>query len=211
MITAQLPVVSAPSRSSRTPAVPGEAREARSVEVLLLGVSHGDVQAFTELYARSAPRVYGLVRRVLLDEEMSAETVQDVFLALWQGAAARFDPALGPGMSWITTLAHRRAVDKVRSEESHRVRNMRWGIRNRDADYNGIADTVIQQAETEMVRACLGTLSTVQNEAIHLAYYEGMTYVQVADHLGVPVPTAKTRIRDGLKRLRSCMQDQPDG
>ncbi|MBJ2121429.1 ECF RNA polymerase sigma factor SigK [Arthrobacter sp. MSA 4-2] len=210
MITAQLPVVSASSRSLSAPAVAGEAREVRGVESLLLGVAHGDARAFSELYARSAPRVYDLVRRVVLDEEMSAETVQEVFLGLWQGAAARFDPALGSGMSWIVTLAHRRAVDKVRAEASHRVRDLRWGIRNQDVAYDGVADAVIQQAETEAVRACLGTLSAVQREAIHLAYYAGMTYVQVAAHLGIPVPTAKTRIRDGIGRLRSCLGDQPD-
>jgi RNA polymerase sigma-70 factor (ECF subfamily) len=167
----------------------------------------GDVPAFEDLYERTVHRVYGLVRKVLVDAEMSAETTQDVFLALWVDGAARFDPAQGTGMSWVMTLAHRRAVDKVRAEQNHRVRDLRWGIKNHDVDYDQTAGTVIQKAETEEVRSCLKALSVVQREAIGLAYYAGMTYTQVADHLGIPVPTAKTRIRDGIKRLSSCLQD----
>jgi RNA polymerase sigma-70 factor (ECF subfamily) len=177
------------------------------VGALLLRVGHGDAQAFDELYERTAHRVYGLVRRILIDAEMSAETTQDVFLALWVGDAARFDPVQGSGMSWMMTIAHRRAVDKVRAEQSHRVRDSRWGLRNRDTDYDQVADAVIEGSEADAVRSGLRTLSKVQREAIHLAYYSCMTYVQVADHLGVPVPTVKTRIRDGIKRLGSCLQE----
>jgi RNA polymerase sigma-70 factor (ECF subfamily) len=94
-----------------------------------------------------------------------------------------------------------------RAEQNHRVRDLRWGIKNHDIDYDQTADTVIQRAETEAVRSSLNTLSKVQREAIELASYAGMTYTQVADHLGIPVPTAKSRIRDGIKRLSSCLQD----
>ncbi|WP_104182371.1 sigma-70 family RNA polymerase sigma factor, partial [Arthrobacter sp. B0490] len=139
------------------------------------------MRAFEDLYEQTASRVYGLVRKVLVDPEMSAETTQDIFLALWQGTAARFDPTLGTGMSWIMTLAHRRAVDKVRTEESHRVRDLRWGIKNQDIDYDQVADTVLQRSEVDAVRACLLTLSDVQREAIYLAYYTGMTYTEVAE------------------------------
>ncbi|MFJ6001299.1 ECF RNA polymerase sigma factor SigK [Arthrobacter sp. NPDC092385] len=212
MLTAQLPILSAHVR----PATPGASKasartgadgQACDVGALLLRVADREVQAFDELYACTSRRVYGLVRKVLVDAEMSAETTQDVFLALWLGGAARFDPAVGSGMSWIMTLAHRRAVDKVRVEESHRARDLRWGIKNHDVDYDQVADTVVQRAEMDAVRASLSVLSGVQREAIDLAYYAGMTYVQVADHLGVPVPTAKTRIRDGIARLRACLQD----
>jgi RNA polymerase sigma-70 factor (ECF subfamily) len=174
---------------------------------LLLRLADGDVEAFTTLYERTSRRVYGLVRKVLVDVEMSAETTQEVFLCLWSDGAARFDPTAGSGMSWILTLAHRRAVDRVRAEESHRVRDLRWGTRNRDVDYDQVAGAVIQRAETDAVRAGLDMLSNVQREAIQLAYYAGMTYAQVADQLGIPVPTAKTRIRDGIRRLSSSLQD----
>ncbi|MHA7285949.1 ECF RNA polymerase sigma factor SigK [Arthrobacter sp. MDT3-44] len=217
MLTAQLPIVSRPARTSSThvssisafkaPAGTGSGGPVCEVGSLLLRVADGDVQAFDELYERTSRRVYGLVRKVLVDAEMSAETTQDVFLALWSDDAARFDPIRGSGMSWIMTLAHRRAVDKVRAEESHRVRDLRWGIKNQTVDYDEVADIVVQRSETEAVTACLSTLTVVQREAIQLAYYAGMTYTQVAEHLGIPVPTAKTRIRDGIKRLSSCLQD----
>ncbi|MEC5199644.1 RNA polymerase sigma-70 factor (ECF subfamily) [Arthrobacter sp. PL16] len=181
-------------------------RQVCEVGTLLMRVAEGDAPAFEDLYERTAHRVFGLVRKVLVDAEMSAETTQDVFLALWVDGAARFDPAQGTGMSWMMTIAHRRAVDKVRAEQSHRVRDLRWGIKNHDIDYDQTADTVIQRAETEAIRISLGSLSNVQREAIELAYYAGMTYTQVADHLGIPVPTAKTRIRDGIKRLSSSLQ-----
>ncbi|WP_258069878.1 ECF RNA polymerase sigma factor SigK [Arthrobacter sp. SX1312] len=176
------------------------------MESLLLRVGQGDAQAFEDLYRQTSARVYGLARKVLVDAEMSAETTQDVFLALWQGTAARFDPGLGTGMSWILTVAHRRAVDKVRSEESHRTRDLKWGIKNQDVDYDQVADAAVRQSEAAAVRACLASLSAAQREAINLAYYAGLTYVEVADHLGIPVPTAKTRIRDGIGRLRTCLQ-----
>lgn len=177
------------------------------VGALLLRVDDGDVQAFTELYGRTCQRVYGRIRRVLVDEEMSAEVMQDVFLSLWDGGAARFDPARGSGMSWVMTLAHRRAVDRVRLEESHRSRDLTWGVRNRGVDVDSVTEAAIQDSETGAVRSGLRTLSTVQREAIYLAYYRGLTYSQVADHLGIPLPTAKTRIRDGIKHLGSQLQD----
>ncbi|MHA7279384.1 ECF RNA polymerase sigma factor SigK [Arthrobacter sp. MDT2-2] len=206
MLTAPLPILS-PRTSPSDPSARADTGGPGSVDALLLRLADGDASAFTALYECTSRRVYGLVRRVLVDAEMSAETTQDVYLALWQGGAARFDPALGSGMSWILTLAHRRAVDRVRAEESHRVRDLTWGIRNRDVDYDQVADAVVQRTETDAVRAGLGMLSAVQREAIDLAYYAGMTYTQVADHLGIPLPTAKTRIRDGIKRLSSCLQE----
>ncbi|MHA7240341.1 sigma-70 family RNA polymerase sigma factor [Arthrobacter sp. TMS1-12-1] len=185
----------------------GDGRRVWDIESLLLRVGQGDAQALEDLYRQTSPRVYGLARKVLLDAEMSSETTQDVFLALWQGAAARFDPGLGSAMSWIMTVTHRRAVDKVRSEESHRTRDLKWGITNQDIAYDQVADTVLQQAEAETLRAGLRTLSAAQREAIHLAYYAGLTYLEVAEHLGIPGSTAKTRIRDGIKRLRTSLQD----
>ncbi|WP_247827629.1 sigma-70 family RNA polymerase sigma factor [Arthrobacter antioxidans] len=176
------------------------------IDSLLVRVGQGESQALEDLYRLTSARVYGLARKVLIDAEMSAETTQDVFLTLWLSAAARFDPGLGTGMSWIMTLTHRRAVDKVRSEESHRTRDLKWAIKNQDIDYDQVADTVVQQSEAEALRACLHTLSAAQREAIHLAYYAGLTYVEVAAHLGIPVSTAKTRIRDGIKRLRASLQ-----
>lgn len=209
MLTAQLPVVPPRSRTTDVLDAPGAVTpdgEACAIGTLLLRVADGNVAGFDELYRCTSHRVYGLVRKVLIDAEMSAETMQDVYLALWLGAAGRFDPSQGSGMSWIMTIAHRRAVDRVRSEQAHRIRDLRWGIKNQDVDYDEVVDPVIQRIETDMVRAGLDELSPVQREAIDLAYFAGMTYVEVAGHLGIPVPTAKTRIRDGIKRLRTSLQ-----
>lgn len=208
MHTAQNPVLGRlfPLASPCPPPTSSGEYRAGDIEALLVRVGQGDPRAFEDLYRQTAARVYGLARKVLVDAEMSAETTQDVFLALWQGAAVRFDPGLGTGMSWILTVTHRRAVDKVRSEESHRVRDLTWGIKNQEIDYDQVADTVIQQFEVAAVRACLNNLSPTQREAIRLAYYAGLTYAEVADRLGIPVPTAKTRIRDGIKRLRTSLQ-----
>ncbi len=179
-----------------------------AVDLLLLRVADGDVQAFDALYTLTSRRVYGLVRRTLSDAELSAEITQDGFLGLWHGAAARFDSELGSGMSWILTLAHRRAVDRVRSEESHRKRNLRWCTKNQDVDYDTVADVAIRESEATAVHASLDALSAVQREAIHLAYFAGLTYVQVAERLGIPIPTAKTRIRDGIRRLRKALAEE---
>lgn len=201
MLTAQLPVLAPPG-------IDPASLRAGAVPALLARVALGDVRAFDELYALTSRRVYGLVRRTLLDAELSADTTQDVFLALWQGGAARFDPALGSGMSWILTLAHRRAVDKVRAEESHRSRNLRWSAKNQDPEYDDVADGIVQDSEADAVRACLRTLSAVQHEAIQLAYFAGLTYVEVAERLDIPIPTAKSRIRDGILRLRKALAEE---
>lgn len=176
------------------------------VGALLLRCEQGDSQAFDELYVRTSRRVFGLVRKILVDVDLSAETTQDIFLAVWVGGGSRFDPAKGSGMSWMMTLAHRRAVDKVRSEESRRVRDLRWGLKNQGVDYDQVSESVLEHTDIEHVRSSLRELSEVQREALYLAYYGGLTYVQVAHRLGIPVPTAKSRIRDGITRLRSHLQ-----
>lgn len=207
MLTAPIPAVSPSPPPFVALPVDDLDQHAGEPGALLVRVAQGDAQAFDDLYKQTSRRVYGIVRRIVCDAEMSAETTQDVFLALWQDGAARFDPALGTGMSWIMTLAYRRAVDKVRAEESHRTRDLRWGIKNRDVDYDQVADAVLHQLETDALRGSLSSLSGVQREAIHLAYYAGMTYAEVAAYLGIPLPTAKTRIRDGIRRLRNSLQD----
>lgn len=177
------------------------------LSALMIAVGSGDEQAFEELYRHTCHRVHGLVRRVLIDAGLSAEVTQEVFLVLWQSNAALYDPAKGSPMAWLMTLTHRKAVDRVRSEQSRRVRDLNWGARHQDIDYDEVSETVIDHEEAVSVRACLGILSPVQREAIDLAYYTGLTYVEVAHHLGIPISTAKSRIRDGIKRLGVCLRD----
>ncbi|MHA7263724.1 sigma-70 family RNA polymerase sigma factor [Arthrobacter sp. TMN-37] len=173
---------------------------------LLCSITQRDEGAFEELYRQCSPRVYALVRAVVLDAEMSAETTQEVFLTLWQGGTTRYEPGKGTAMSWILTIAHRKAVDKVRSEQSHRARDLRWGIKNQNVDRGHVFDTVAIRLEGAAVSACLNELSALQREAIHLAFYTGMTYSEVAAHLSIPKPTAKSRIRDGLRQLGACVR-----
>lgn len=217
MSTVQQPAVSsaqppasagaAPVRDD-APVVVAPEQPASTVGALLRRVAQQDKRAFDELYTLTSGRVHGLVRRTLADAELSAEITQDVYLAVWQTHAARFDPRLGSGLSWIMTLAHRRAVDRVRSEESLRARHLRWSSKNRDVDHDQVSDAVIRHSESEAVRACLSALSPKQREAIDLAYYAGLTYVEVAERLGIPIPTAKTRIRDGILRLRKALEQE---
>ncbi|MGQ0624568.1 MAG: sigma-70 family RNA polymerase sigma factor [Sporichthyaceae bacterium] len=182
----------------------GERAQARSCEDLLVAVARGDERAFEALFTRVSPSVYGLVRRVLRDPAQSEEVAQEVLLGVWK-SASRFDPAQGSAMAWIMTMAHRRAVDRVRSEQSASDRLVKVGIRDLEPDYDSVLESVETGLDRDAVRGCLATLTPVQREAITLAYYGGRSYREVAEYLGQPLGTVKTRMRDGLIRLRDCL------
>jgi RNA polymerase sigma-70 factor (ECF subfamily) len=165
-------------------------------------VARGDEAAFRVLYDRAAGQVLGTVRRVLRDPAQSEEVMQEVLLEVWR-TAARFDPEAGSAAAWIMTLAHRRAVDRVRSENSAARRELRAAVQA--VDYDQVSEAVETSLEHERVRRCLTTLTDLQREAVTLAYYQGYTYGEVAELLGVAVGTVKTRMRDGLIRLRDCL------
>jgi RNA polymerase sigma-70 factor, ECF subfamily len=171
------------------------------LEGLLGLVAGGDEPAFAELYRRVAPAVFGLVTRVVRDPAQAEEVTQEVFVELWR-TAPRFDPARGAARSWIMTCAHRRAVDRVRSAERAARRDDLVGRRDQGRPY----DEVVEQVETglarEHVRRGLDALTNLQREAVVLAYYGGYTHREIAELLGVPSGTVKTRLRDGLIRLR---------
>ncbi|HET7139728.1 MAG TPA: ECF RNA polymerase sigma factor SigK [Arthrobacter sp.] len=170
-------------------------------EDLIRLVALGDEAAFAELYDAVAPRVFGLVHRVVRDPSQSQEVTQEVFLDIWT-QAARFDADRGKAMAWILVIAHRRAVDRVRASQASRERDLRQGIREYQESYDDVADTVEATLEAERVQQALDTLTAPQQEAIRLAYYGGYTHQEVAQLLDIPVGTAKTRIRDGMIRLR---------
>jgi RNA polymerase sigma-70 factor (ECF subfamily) len=180
---------------------PGKAAEPGD---LLRAVARGDEKAFARLYDLVAPRVYGLIRRVLRDPAQSEEVAQEVLVEVWR-TAARFDPARGSATSWICTIAHRRAVDRVRAEQSAAERLAFVGRAQVDTPYDSVADEVSGRLERQQVRRCLSDLTELQRQAVTLAYYQGHTYPQVAELLGAPLPTVKTRMRDGLIRLRDCL------
>jgi RNA polymerase sigma-70 factor (ECF subfamily) len=170
---------------------------------LLTLVGRGDQVAFETVYDRVAPAVFGLVRRVLRDTAQSEEVAQEALLEVWR-TADRFDPARGAGLAWVMTIAHRRAVDRVRSERAAAEREARAAAAPLPAA-DEVAEAVESSLEAERVRHCLDGLSGAQRESIVLAYYSGLSYPQVASALGVALGTVKTRIRDGLKRLRDCL------
>lgn len=170
-------------------------------EDLIRLVALGDEAAFEELYDAVAPRVYGLVKRVVRDPAQSQEVTQEIFVDIWQ-QAARFDVDRGQAMSWILVIAHRRAVDRVRASQASKDRDLRQGIKEYQETYDDVADTVEIAMESERVHKALATLTKPQQEAISLAYYGGYTHQEVAVLLKIPVGTVKTRIRDGMIRLR---------
>lgn len=174
----------------------------------LRGAGRGDEQAFARFYDLVSPTVFGTVLRVVRNRSFAEEITQEVFVELWR-QAPRYDPDRGSPTTWAATIAHRRAVDRVRSVESSRARDDRHA-RDTPADRDVVADTVTDEAaaeyDRERVTKALGQLTEVQREAVTLAYYGGHTYREVATLLDTPEGTVKTRIRDGLIKLRDYLE-----
>ena len=170
---------------------------------LLTRVARGDQAAFEAVYDTLAGPVYGLINRVVRDPAQSEEVSQEVLLEVWR-TAARFDPAKGTAATWVMTIAHRRAVDRVRSATAAAAREVR-SAEVPASNSDEVADTVEASLDAERVRRCLDGLTEPQRESITLAYYGGYSYRQVGERLGVALSTIKTRIRDGLIRMRDCL------
>ncbi|MDQ3628636.1 MAG: ECF RNA polymerase sigma factor SigK [Actinomycetota bacterium] len=180
---------------------PGQAPP--SLDELLESTARGDEQAFGRLYDQLSSAVHGLGRRVIRDPARAEEITQEVFLQLWQ-TAHRFDSSRGSARTWVMTLTHRRAVDVVRRDQSSSDREDRYDWTG-GPDVDVVAEAVTARFEHEQVRRCIGSLTDLQREAVTLAYYGGYTYAEVASLLDANLATIKTRMRDGLIRLRDCM------
>jgi RNA polymerase sigma-70 factor (ECF subfamily) len=171
---------------------------------LMAQVARGDSAAFAQLYDLMAPRVYGLIRRVLRNPAQSEEVTQEVMVEIWR-TATRYDADRGSLTSWILTVAHRRAIDRVRSEQSSSDREQAVAAASSTTEYDEVAEKVTSNLEVEQVRHCLGSLTELQRESVTLAYYGGYSYREVAELLDAKLATIKARMRDGLIRLRDCL------
>ncbi|MFY4722752.1 sigma-70 family RNA polymerase sigma factor [Streptomyces sp. LaBMicrA B280] len=171
---------------------------------LLHEVALGDQEAFAAVYDTVAGSVLGVARAVLRDQAQSEEVAQDVLVEVWR-TAPRYQPERGSALNWILTLAHRRAVDRVRSVEAAAARDTKVALLDHQPAYDEVTEQVESRLEHEQVRRCLRTLTELQRQSVTLAYYRGLTYREVADALALPLGTVKTRLRDGLIRLRDCL------
>ncbi|MEV0322555.1 ECF RNA polymerase sigma factor SigK [Streptomyces sp. NPDC050658] len=171
---------------------------------LVAKAAQGDDDAFSAVYDATAGAVFGVVRHVVRNHAQSEEVTQEVFVELWR-TAARYRAERGTVLNWVLTLAHRRAVDRVRSAEAAAAREHRAALLDRTPEFDEVVAEVEARTERERVRRCLRTLTDLQRQSVSLAYYGGLTYKEVAESLSVPLGTVKTRLRDGLIRLRDCL------
>jgi len=163
----------------------------------------GDHSALADIYDQFSSFVYGLAMRVIGDTRAAEDVSQEVFIGIWERPSA-FDPDRGSLRTWLGTLTHRRAVDCIRREEARHRRSEREAGRAVTApDVEEMATALVA---AERVRAALDTLPTEQREAIHLAYFGGKTYRQVAEVLEIPEGTAKSRLRLGLRRIADALE-----
>jgi len=201
------PVRSAPDRAACP--VPSAAichigaRVDEDLTTYIARVADGDQAAFASLYDVLVPSVYGVVKRVLRDPSQADEVTQEIFVEIWK-QASRYDVTRGGVRTWAVTIAHRRAVDRVRSEQSHRNRQASVGAASLELQATP-EDDAMDADDRSRARAAMATLPSAQREALELAFYDGLTHVQIADRLDVALGTVKTRIRDGLIRLRTTM------
>ncbi|MGV9776507.1 ECF RNA polymerase sigma factor SigK [Streptosporangium sp. NPDC003464] len=174
------------------------------LEDLLAQVALGHERAFEQLYDLLAGPVFGVARRVLRDRAQAEEVTQEVLVEVWR-TASRYDRTRGSALAWVMTMAHHRSVDRVRSAQAATDREEKVSRMSGEVAYDQVSEAVTTRLEGERVRRCLGGLTELQRQAVTLAYYGGYSYPEVAGLLRVPLGTIKTRMRDGLVRLRDCM------
>lgn len=174
---------------------------AASLDELVQRVACGSHEAFAEMYQQMSPRVMGLVVRLLRDRSQSEEVTQEVFLLIWQNAR-RFDPERGTALAWVLRITHSRAVDRIRSAQRISDRDLAVGVRDFPVAFDCVTEAVEIRIESDRVRQAMRRLTTVQREAVALAYYGGYSNGEMAELLCIPTSTIKTRVRDGMISLR---------
>ena len=182
----------------------GSPSDAEVLADLLVRSGRGDETAFAAFYDATSSRAYGLALRVVRNPAHAEEVAQEAYLDAWR-SSSRYDARLGSAAGWLLTIVHRKAVDRVRSVEASTRRDESWQQSSRAVDHDETAEAVEASLDAQRVRGAVATLTDVQREAVELAYFGGYTHTEVATMLDVPIGTAKTRIRDGLIRLRDSM------
>jgi RNA polymerase sigma-70 factor (ECF subfamily) len=167
----------------------------------------GDESAFAVLYDLTVRRIYGTALRVLRSPEHAEEVTQEVYVEIWRQAPT-YVHEKGSVMGWIATMTHRRAVDRVRSVSSEVARDGRYAFTGMERETDEVWDRVEQQHDVGRVRAALATLTPIQQQAVQLAYLDGLTQLEISRSLDLPMGTVKTRIRDGLRRLRDALRGE---
>lgn len=191
--------------------LPGrDASAARELAGRLGAIAGGDRDAFAQFYDLTSARVFGLAARIVRNPALAEEITQEVYLQVWRSTARQYDPSLASPIGWLMTLTHRRSVDRVRAEQSASDRNHAYGASQLCRDHDTVTEQVEQNLDEQRVTDCLDALTAAQRESIDLAYYGGRTYREVAEHLDVALPTVKSRIRDGLIRLKNCLGANTD-
>jgi RNA polymerase sigma-70 factor (ECF subfamily) len=175
-----------------------------TLEELIAASARGDEQAFAQVYDQTSPRVYGMVLRVVRDAAQAAEVTQDIYLQVWR-QSARFDSSKGAVLPWLLMIAHRRAVDRVRAAQSAILRDDKYAVLNEERPFDSVSEHVQSSLEAQRVRKVLQDLTPAQREAVNLAYFGGYTHSEVSELLKIPLGTVKTRIRDGLIRMRDAL------
>jgi RNA polymerase sigma-70 factor (ECF subfamily) len=178
-----------------------------SDEAVLALIARSDEQALSELYRRFSRLAYGLAFRILRDDALAQDAVQEAFLGVWR-AAGRFTAERAKPSTWLLTLVHRRAVDLVRREERRRTEQLQP-----DSEPSGTEgpDELELLSERQSIREALRKLPPEQREAIELAYYGGYTQSELAERLGQPLGTIKSRMFTGLARLRETLEESAVG
>jgi len=199
-----MPAASSGAPASGEAAASGALATGAELADLLRRSALGDETAFAALYDATSRRLFGLVLRIVRDHAMSEEVTQEVYLDVWRHCT-RFDPERGSAISWLMTIAHRTAVDRVRASEASRRRDDAHAATHRDVEFDTTAERGQASLEAQRVRRALTTLTDAQRSAVELAYLGGYTHAEVARLLDLPLGTAKTRIRDGLIRLRDTL------
>ncbi|WP_084622099.1 sigma-70 family RNA polymerase sigma factor [Demequina oxidasica] len=174
---------------------------------LLTATGRGSAVAYEQLYNEVAGAVYGVALRVVRDAQMAEDIAQEALIEVWRHAA-RYRADAGSARSWILTIAQRRAVDRVRSEQSHTDRVLKHAPRDEvtPAEQDKVVDTMFAEWQAARVRAGMEFLTDRQREALELTYFKGYTHREVSQALDIPLGTAKARVRDGLIKLRDAWE-----